>query len=84
MGKKIRIRIRDEQPGSYFRTLRNNSLGKIKILIFFDADPGWKNFGSGINIADPQHWFIEKIERKDRNINGDLRGKKKTVPVATL
>jgi hypothetical protein len=24
MGKKIRIRIRDEQPGSYFRELRNN------------------------------------------------------------
>ncbi len=22
---------------------------------FFDADPGWKKFGSGINIPDPQH-----------------------------
>jgi hypothetical protein len=21
----------------------------------FDADPGWKKFGSGINIPDPQH-----------------------------
>jgi hypothetical protein len=26
-GYKIRIRIRDEQPGSYFRELRNNFLG---------------------------------------------------------
>ncbi len=36
----------------------------VKILKFFDADPGWKNsdpggkkIGSGINIPDPQHWF---------------------------
>jgi hypothetical protein len=28
----------------------------VKILKFFDADPGWKKFGSGINILDPQHW----------------------------
>ncbi len=29
----------------------------LKILKFFDADPGWKNStpGSGINIPDPQH-----------------------------
>jgi hypothetical protein len=57
------IRIRDEHSGSYFRELRNNFLGKI--LKFFDADadleifstldPGWKKFGSGINIPDPQH-----------------------------
>jgi hypothetical protein len=26
-GQKIRIRIRDEQPGSFFRGLRNNFLG---------------------------------------------------------
>ncbi len=38
MGKKIRIRIRDEQPGSYIRDLGNNFWGK-KILQFFDADP---------------------------------------------
>jgi hypothetical protein len=37
MGKKIKIRIRDIHPGSYFRELRNNFLGKI--LKFFDADP---------------------------------------------
>jgi hypothetical protein len=27
----------------------------VKILKFFDADPGWKKFGSGKNIPDPQH-----------------------------
>jgi hypothetical protein len=65
MDKKIMILIRDEQPGSYFRELRNNFL--VKKLKFFDADPGsgiekiqiresgWKNEdpGSGINIRDP-------------------------------
>jgi hypothetical protein len=43
----------DYQPGSYFRELKQ-FLG-IKILEFLDADPGWKKFGSGINIPDPQH-----------------------------
>jgi hypothetical protein len=58
MGKKIKIRIRDEYFGSYFRELRNNF--RVKILKFFsaDADPGifltldqgygMKKFGSGI------------------------------------
>jgi hypothetical protein len=27
IGKKIKIRIRDEHPGSYFRELRKNFLG---------------------------------------------------------
>jgi hypothetical protein len=22
------------------------------------SDPGWKKVGSGINISDPQHWYI--------------------------
>jgi hypothetical protein len=41
MGKKIRIRFRDEQPGSYF--LERESLEtffRVKILKFFDAYPG--------------------------------------------
>jgi hypothetical protein len=60
MGKKSGsgLGIRNEQPGLYFRGLRNNFL--VKILKFFDADPdpgsgiflaldpGWKKFGSGI------------------------------------
>ncbi len=51
---------------------------RVKILKFFDADPGGKKFGfemgkipigdlgmekigSGINIPDPQHWFILEL-----------------------
>jgi hypothetical protein len=61
--------IRDEQPGSYFIELRNHFFG-VKILKFFDADPGsgmetvrirdpgWKNVGSGINIRDPQYCYF--------------------------
>jgi hypothetical protein len=26
--------------------------------IFLTLDPGWKIFGSGINILDPQHWAL--------------------------
>jgi hypothetical protein len=33
----------------------------IKILKFFDVDPGWKKFGSGINIPDPQHCKFDFI-----------------------
>ncbi len=49
MGKRLGsgIRSRDKQPGSFFRKLRKN------LLKFFDT--GWKKFGSGINIPDPQH-----------------------------
>ncbi len=41
------IRIRYDQPGSYFLELRNPFFG-VKILKFFDADPGWKK-----RIRDP-------------------------------
>jgi hypothetical protein len=58
---KIPDRIRDEQPGSYFRELKK-FLG-LKCLNYLmrirdgnNSDPGWKKFGSGINILDPQHW----------------------------
>jgi hypothetical protein len=67
--EKVSIRIRDEQPGSYFLELRNHFFAffGVKILKFFDEDPGsgmetvrirdpgWKKVGSGINIPDPQH-----------------------------
>ncbi len=43
---KIKIRIRDKHPGSYSRKLTDNFW--VKILKFFDADPGWIKFGSGI------------------------------------
>jgi hypothetical protein len=35
------IGIQDEQPGSYFRELRNLFF-LVKILEFFDADPGFR------------------------------------------
>ncbi len=38
-------------PDHISRELINRFLG----LKYFDADPGWKRFGSGINISDPQH-----------------------------
>jgi hypothetical protein len=64
--------IRDEQPGSYFLELRNHFFAffGVKILKFFDEDPGWRQFESGIrdekksdpesgiNIPDPPHWHF--------------------------
>ncbi len=67
MGKKIRIRIRDEQPVSYFQELRNSFFGFKKYLNSFMRilDPEWKifvcrirnikKFTSGINMLNPQH-----------------------------
>jgi hypothetical protein len=61
--KKIRIRIRDEQPGSYgiSKSLKKQFLGLkylnslMRIQDGKNSDPGWKKFISGINIPDPQH-----------------------------
>jgi hypothetical protein len=39
MGKKTGSRIRDEQYGSYFLEL-TETIFWVKILKFFDADPG--------------------------------------------
>jgi hypothetical protein len=62
--------ILDEQPGSYFLVLRNHFFG-VKILKFFDEDPGSgmetvrirdgkkSDPGSGINIPDPQHSYLK-------------------------
>ncbi len=55
--------IRDEQPGSYFRELRNNTWYLNSFIRIRDGkklfrDPGWKKFGSGINIPDPQTLFF--------------------------
>jgi hypothetical protein len=58
--KKVKIPIRDEQPESYFRELRNYYFG-LKYLnsLMRIREPGWKKFGSGINIQDPQHCYTE-------------------------
>jgi hypothetical protein len=49
MGKKIRIRIGISES--------LETIYWVRILKFFDADPGSKKLGSGIkiNIPDPQH-----------------------------
>jgi hypothetical protein len=53
MGKKSGsgIRIRNKQPGSYFRELKKK-FGGLN-LKFFDADPGsgMEKFGSGIRVG---------------------------------
>jgi hypothetical protein len=63
MDKKIRIRIRDEQPEAYFRVLKKLFF-ENKILKFGSvirdgksSDPVWKKFGSG----------IEKIRIRDKH-----------------
>jgi hypothetical protein len=54
MGKKTKIRIRDEDPGSYFRELRVNFLGLkyLKSLMWIrnlsDPGSGMEKFGSWI------------------------------------
>ncbi len=57
MGKKTCIRIRDEQPGSYFRELRKNFLDKKYLNSLMRIwDPEWEKFGPGmekIGIRDP-------------------------------
>ncbi len=62
-GQKIRIRIRDEQPGSYFQELRNHFFGlKYSNSFMRIWDPGWKNpgfvtlpVGASSSVADPWH-----------------------------
>ncbi len=31
-------------------------------------DPGWKKFGSGINIPDPQHWYFRTSRTEKVNL----------------
>jgi hypothetical protein len=64
-GRKIKIRIRDGHPESYFRKLRTNFC-LVKILRFFDvdADPGSENLfepGSGIRDKQPGSATLENI-----------------------
>ncbi len=58
-GYKARIRIRDEQPGSYFRELRNNFFG-LKYLNSLKRirDQGWKKFGFGSRIRNTANIFL--------------------------
>ncbi len=55
MGKKIRIRIHDDQPRSYFRELRNHFFGLKYLNSFMQIrDLGWEKFGSGIRYKHPR------------------------------
>jgi hypothetical protein len=54
MGKKIRIRIRDEHNPDHISESLETIFG---VLTFFDADPGWKNFASR----------MEKIKIRDKH-----------------
>jgi hypothetical protein len=63
----VSIRIRDEQPGSYFLGLRNLFFAFLG-LKYFDEDPGWRQFGSGMEksrIRDkhPGSATLRKTER---------------------
>jgi hypothetical protein len=60
MGRKIKIRIRDEHPGSYFRELGNNFFG-YKILKLFDADPGSGIFLIRLSATMLSKQIFEKI-----------------------
>jgi hypothetical protein len=54
MGKKLGSGSGMNNPNHISESLETIFL--VKILKFFDADPGWQKVGSGINIPDPQHF----------------------------
>ncbi len=67
-GKTTRIRIRDEQPRSYFRELRK--IFWVKILKFFDRDPGYgmekirirdKHYGSATRILSVHNRKVGRV-----------------------
>jgi hypothetical protein len=53
MGKKSGSGSGMNNPNHISESLE--TIFRVKILKFIDADPGWKKFGSGINILDLQH-----------------------------
>jgi hypothetical protein len=38
----------------------------VKILKFFDADPGWKKFESGIKIRNTVHMYIKGLRQETK------------------
>jgi hypothetical protein len=62
MGKKIRIHIRDKQTRIIFPYFWG-----FKILKFFEADPGWKKLGSGMEKNTDPRSGIEKIRIRDKH-----------------
>jgi hypothetical protein len=65
-GLKVRIRIRDEQPGTYFLELRNHFFGlKYLISLMRIRDPGWKKF------VDPKWKKVGSGMEKSRIRDGE-------------
>jgi hypothetical protein len=68
MGEKSGSGSGMNNPDHFFESLE--TIFWVKILKFFDADPGWKKFGSGIRkgensdpgsrtyIPDTQYWYL--------------------------
>jgi hypothetical protein len=49
-------------PEHIFESLENQFFGlKYSNYLMRIRDPGWKKFGSGINIPDPQHCTDPKL-----------------------
>ncbi len=77
-GEKVRIRIRDGQPGSYFLELRNYFGVKIFKILWCgsgiregkNSEPGWKKVGSRINIPGLQQWFLERLTANNEVATG--------------
>jgi hypothetical protein len=64
IGKKMRIQIRNEQPGHISESLE--TIFGLKYLNFYlmrIRDPGCRKFGSGINIPDPQHCIFIQLNK---------------------
>jgi hypothetical protein len=64
---KNRIRIRDDQHGSYFRELRNQFFGlKYLIYLIWIRDPGWKTLAVGQKSALDPHflWLVPDLHLK--------------------
>ncbi len=57
MGKKSGPGSGMSNPDHIFESLETIFL--VKILKFFDADPGWKKFGSGIRINIPRPQLLQ-------------------------
>jgi hypothetical protein len=60
VGKKTGSGSGMNNPDHISESLENQFFG-AKILKLFDADPGLKKFGSGINIPDPQNCTNSKL-----------------------
>jgi hypothetical protein len=59
MGKKTRSGTGMNIPDHISESLETTFWIKNTSIYFLTLDPGWKKFGSRINIPNPQHWVIQ-------------------------